>query len=93
MTGIWKFYNELFDIEPTDALNECMQVVPNIVTNYMNETLMASITVNEVERAVFSLGALSAPGPDGFNGLFYQKNWHTIKYDILKAIYVFFDTG
>lgn len=53
---------------------------------------MAPMTINEVEKAIFSLGALKAPGPDGFDGLFYQKNWFIIK-DIFKVVSLFFDSG
>lgn len=29
--------------------------------------------------AVFDLGALKAPGPDGFSGTFYQHHWETVQ--------------
>lgn len=93
MAGIWQFYDNLNATEPTDALSECMQLIPNIVTNDMNEHLIAPVTMAEVEKAVFSLGALKAPGPDGFNGQFYQKNWHNIKNDIFQVVSVFLDTS
>lgn len=70
-----------------------MQLIPNIVTNDMNEHLIAPVSMAEVEKTVFSLGALKAPGPDGFNGLFYQKNWHNIKNDIFQVVSVFLDTS
>lgn len=47
----------------------------------------------EVEKASFSMGSLKAPGPDGSNGLFYQKNWETLKEDIYKMVQQFFDTS
>lgn len=40
----------------------------------MNDKLLAPISGGEVEKAVFSLGALKALGPDGLYGEFYQKN-------------------
>lgn len=45
----------------------------------MNDYLTKHVTFKEVETAVFELGALKAPGPDGLNGLFFQKKWNTIK--------------
>lgn len=68
-------------------------MIPNLVTSSMNDALMARITSGEVEKAVFSLGALKSPGPDGLNGDFYQKNWETVKQDVTDAVNEFFNTG
>lgn len=59
----------------------------------MNTSLMEPITMAEVEKATFSMGAQKAPGPDGFNGKFYQKNWDTLKEDITNFVKCFFETG
>ncbi|KAL6184297.1 hypothetical protein ACLB2K_045700 [Fragaria x ananassa] len=45
----------------------------------MNLNLQANISLEEVKYATFDLGALKAPGPDGFSGTFYQHHWETIK--------------
>lgn len=48
----------------------------------MNDDLVAVPTIEEVQEVVFQMGALKAPGPDGFNGMFYQKSWDNIKTDL-----------
>lgn len=35
--------------------------------------------MQEVKSAVFDLGALKSPGPDGFSGIFYQSQWEIIQ--------------
>lgn len=35
-------------------------------------------TIDEVDKALFSMGARKAPGPDGFHALFFQKNWNVV---------------
>jgi hypothetical protein len=40
----------------------------------MNTSLNRDLDAMEVEMAVRQLGALKAPGPDGFSGAFYHKN-------------------
>lgn len=40
----------------------------------------------EIEEVVHSLGALKAPGPDGLQALFFQKNWDLVKDDVTKAV-------
>jgi len=54
---------------------------------------VANPTLEEVHAAVFQLGALKAPGPDGFNGLFYQKSWEMLKPDLFQLVQNFFNTG
>lgn len=79
MTGILEFYFDLYSSNPIFQVNECLEVVPPLVNEAMNNALLAPISVAEVEKVVFSMGSLKTPGPDGFNGLFYQKNWETLK--------------
>lgn len=54
---------------------------------------MAQVTDEEVKGAVFDLGALKAPGPDGLSGIFYQKHWGTIQKEICEAVKLFFNEG
>jgi hypothetical protein len=39
----------------------------------MNEKLIAPYTAEDVKNAVFSIGDLKAPGPNGLHALFYKK--------------------
>ncbi|KAJ1428743.1 hypothetical protein SESBI_08848 [Sesbania bispinosa] len=39
----------------------------------------------EIKGVVFNLGHLKAPGPDGMNGLFFQKNWDVLTKDMYKG--------
>lgn len=71
------------------VLDQCSSVV----TDTMNAQLLASVTVEEVRQATFQLGATKAPGPDGFNGLFYQTHWTTIQHDLLCLVNDFFHYG
>ncbi|XP_073353971.1 uncharacterized protein [Aegilops tauschii subsp. strangulata] len=47
----------------------------------------------EISDALFQIGPLKAPGCDGFPARFYQRNWATLKVDIVAAVQDFFITG
>ncbi|XP_072076444.1 uncharacterized protein [Arachis hypogaea] len=75
---IMKLIEERFDALFTSSNNRnCESVIRNIpvrVTESMNRELISEVTEEEIRKAVFSMGSLKAPGPDGLNGLFYQKH-------------------
>jgi hypothetical protein len=56
------------------------------VTEEMNESLIAPFTVEDVKKAVFQIGDLKAPGPDGLHAIFYKKFWNLVGDDITAAV-------
>jgi len=75
------------DYQP--VLTQCHQV---IIAD-MNAILTAVVTREEVKQAAFQLGANKAPGPDGFNGLFFHNHWDIIHDDIYTSVNNFFNSG
>ncbi|MCI07075.1 RNA-directed DNA polymerase (Reverse transcriptase), partial [Trifolium medium] len=47
-------------------------VIPNLLTDNINNMLTMLPSFDEIKNAVFSLNKDSAPGPDGFGALFFQ---------------------
>lgn len=47
----------------------------------------------EVVRAVRSMGKFKAPGPDGFQPVFYQHCWEVVGESVLRFVLEFFQTG
>lgn len=43
--------------------------------------------------AIFYLSLTSAPGPDGFSGVFFQASWSSISHDIYNVVGFFFSTA
>lgn len=68
-------------------------VIPNLVSIEENATLIAIPKASEIKQAVFSLNPNSAPGPDGYSGLFYQKCWDIVGRDVVLCIQAFFKEG
>jgi hypothetical protein len=87
------FYGDLFTAQVESAPEEILDHVPERVTEMMNESLLAPYTAQEVERALFMMGANKAPGPDGFTAGFYQTHWGTVGRSVTNAVLNFLNGG
>lgn len=45
----------------------------HVLNEEMNDTLQSPISLQEVKNAVYDMGALKAPGLDGFRGCFIKN--------------------
>lgn len=70
---IGSYFQKLFTSEGEREWGRTMEAAKQVVTGEMNQGLVAEVQDEEIKRAVFQMGALKAPGPDDYNGLFYQK--------------------
>ncbi|KAE8726444.1 hypothetical protein F3Y22_tig00006886pilonHSYRG00006 [Hibiscus syriacus] len=57
------------------------------------EEMEALIIIEEIKEAVWSCDESKAPGPDGFNILFFKKSWEWLKGDLLKTVERFLKFG
>ena len=60
------------------------------VNDDMNFSLCKIFTDEEISDALFQIGPLKAPGPDGFPARFFQRNWDLINDDVIKGVKQFF---
>ncbi|KAJ0434465.1 putative RNA-directed DNA polymerase [Helianthus annuus] len=60
-----------------------------VVANHM----VRQVTTDEVRKAMFSIGADKAPGPDGYTSAFFKGAWSVIGEEVSNAIIDFFSTG
>jgi hypothetical protein len=54
------------------------------------EFISAPFSKDVIDNVVRCMPVDKAPGPDGFNGLFFKKCWHIIKEDIYQLCNDFF---
>ena len=47
----------------------------------------------EIKDALFSIGPLKAPGPDGYPATFFHNCWTSCKEDIIKLVLSCFSSG
>jgi hypothetical protein len=103
--GVWKdtpsdmermatsYFQELFTRDPSLNADDLINLFQDKVTADMNENLCKDFTDTEIGDALFQIGPLKAPGVDGFPARFYQRNWATLKEEVINAVKVFFVTG
>jgi predicted CopG family antitoxin len=100
--GVWKdvpsdmermatsYFQELFTRDPSLNSEELLALTHEKVTPAMNDDLCKDFTEEEISDALFQIGPLKAPGVDGFPARFYQRNWATIKVEVINAVKLFF---
>nr|XP_025692428.1 uncharacterized protein LOC112794656 [Arachis hypogaea] len=49
------------------------------------------VTIEEIQSAMFSMGAWKAPGPDGLPPIFYQSNWESVKTSVVNWVFQVFN--
>ncbi|XP_019066503.2 uncharacterized protein [Solanum lycopersicum] len=68
-----------------------LKELPVVINDEMNEELQSMPTKEEVKRAVMGLNKVSAAGPHGMSGEFFQHNWDTTGEDIFNMVKAFFN--
>ncbi|XP_074287668.1 uncharacterized protein LOC141612819 [Silene latifolia] len=78
-----EYYKRLYT-EDAPSFDEANIPIDNFqeFSNEQWDGLTRYFSLAEIEKVVFDMGSLKAPGPDGFQALFYQKNWSVIKRDV-----------
>lgn len=64
-TGFNEYFQNLFSSDGQRDWHGVLDCLEAKVTDDMNSDLLHLISLEEVKAAVFDLGALKAPGPDG----------------------------
>lgn len=82
-------YTKDEEVNPTPLIN----LAPRRIDDQINEALTKLISDEEVARALFQIGPMKAPGPDGFPARFFQRNWEVLKEKAIKGVKSFFEDG
>ncbi|CAH9072676.1 unnamed protein product [Cuscuta europaea] len=84
------FFKDLYSVEPTVSLEQIQKYIPKIISEEDNYMMTKLPEEEEVKAAVWDLNSKGAPGPDGFNGIYFKKCWSIVCTDVVKAIQKFF---
>jgi hypothetical protein len=81
----------------SNDLNPCNGEIDGLQGPTLNEeachSLTKQVTNEEVTRALNQMHPFKAPGPDGFQGIFFKQYWHIIGEDVVSLISTAFETG
>lgn len=87
------YFQSIFTADPLLDPSPIVQLMQTHVNDEINESLCAEFTEQEIADAVFQIGPLKAPGLDGFPARFFQRNWSTVRADVIAAVKEFFTSG
>lgn len=87
---VTSYYKDLFrDISGTIPF--CLRgAFPNIFDESLR-LLDSGVTFQEIYQMIMNMGAFKAPGPDGFQAVFYQSQWETVGEAFCKLIMDIFE--
>ncbi|XP_071909741.1 uncharacterized protein [Coffea arabica] len=87
------FFEMLFSSERDIDRHPVLPFTLPSVSQGDNESLLALLSMDEVQEVVFSINSDSAPGPDGIGFGFYLACWGIIKEELVAAVQDFFNGG
>jgi hypothetical protein len=62
-----------------------------LVQNQYLQSIQGPFTKQDIDNVIKNMPSDKAPGPDGFNGVFFKKCWNIIKEDIYQLCFDFFN--
>ena len=90
---VLEFYQALFTSQNPENFDEILAQIPRVVTDDMNNDLMAEFQKEEVETALKQMAPLKSPGPDGMPPIFYQHYWSLVGNDVVDDILYLLNSG
>lgn len=85
------YFNNLFaevDVIPNTSQNDFP-----VITDAEKRVLASTPTAMEILDAVFAMAPFKAPGPDGLQAIFYQKQWNVVGSSIIQMVTTAFERG
>jgi hypothetical protein len=87
------FFKKLFQSNAQcDPHSLLLHNIPQI-PQALHDTLLQPVSKREVKDAIYSMSPYKAPGPDGFQPIFFTTYWHIVGGDVWKLVSDAFASG
>lgn len=87
------YFKVLFEAGPSLNAAAVVSLFGRVITDEMSDKLCEPFSDKEIGDAMFQIGPLKAPWPDGFPARFFQRHWAIFKDDIVVAVDYFLRQG
>lgn len=81
------FFESLFTAESDECSHDLPKNLFPMFREYDWKQMNRAFTADEVRSVIMQMGSLKAPGPDGFQALFFQKNWSLVGPNVCKLVF------
>lgn len=81
-----QYFKQVFQKDDTICPSEITDLFDPKITDEINAELCKPYSAEEIGDALFQIGPLKAPGPDGLPARFFQRNWPLLKDDVIRAV-------
>ncbi|OMO58581.1 hypothetical protein COLO4_34521 [Corchorus olitorius] len=81
---VTEFFTNLFGWQGCLPLDAPYDKFSLKLTSEENESVISRLDLEEVKIAAFSMKSLKAPGVDGVQPIYYQRNWEVVKHTLFK---------
>ncbi|KAG7563869.1 Reverse transcriptase zinc-binding domain [Arabidopsis suecica] len=92
-----RFFREFLQLIPNDyegiTITDLQQLLPFRCSAVDQQSLIRTVTDEEIKKVLFSMPNDKAPGPDGYTSEFYKAAWEIIGKEFTLAIQSFFTKG
>lgn len=61
-----------------------------VLTSNQQANMVRPVSMEEIKKAMFSIDSGKAPGPDGYNAVFFKQNWEIVGAEVTEAVHSFF---
>ena len=83
-------FKALYQTSFPPILDDLSNLIEPCVSDQENESLCRIPFREEINKVVFNMKSLKAPGLDGFPALFYKHYWDTVGDQVVLATQIFF---
>lgn len=87
------YYENLYQVGESLENDLIEEVIPSLVTDLQNATLVADLYENEIYMTIHDMSQSSALGPNDFGGIFFKSCWDILSLNLWAFVRHFFVTG